>query len=357
MRKIIHVDMDAFFASVEQRDFPQYRGKPIAVGGSAERGVVAAASYEARKFGVKSAMPSVIAKKLCPNLIFVYPRFDAYKAASEQIMEIFHRYTDLVEPLSLDEAFLDVTVNKLGIQSAVEIATRIKADIQNEIRLTASAGISINKFLAKSASDLHKPDGLSLIKPNQIDEFVAELSIDKFFGIGRVTSEKLKKIGIFKGADLQKLTRIELTRMFGKMGAYYFHICRGEDDRPVVIDHKRKSVGAENTFANDLTEVAEMQQEIDGLCAVVHKRLTKSNLKGKTVTLKMKYFDFTQQTRSKTIDAYTNLESDIKAITDELLLQNIPEFPIRLLGVSVSNLDNQLWKSVGNQLRFDFDVD
>lgn len=347
--------MDAFFASVEQRDNPHYQGKPIAVGGSAERGVVAAASYEARKFGVRSAMPSVTAKKLCPNLIFVYPRFDAYKAASEQIMEIFHRYTDLVEPLSLDEAFLDVTQNKSGVQSAVEIARSIKADILSEINLTASAGISINKFLAKSASDLHKPNGLSLIRPHQVDEFVAELSIDKFFGIGKVTAEKLKKLGIFNGADLQKLTRIELTRMFGKMGAYYYQICRGIDNRPVVIDHKRKSVGAENTFATDLIDTNEMKHELDELCAVVHRRLTKSNLKGKTITLKMKSFDFTQQTRSKTIEGYINEEGTLRSIVEELLMQNLPASPIRLLGVSVSNLDNQLWKSVGNQLRFNFE--
>lgn len=252
IRKIIHIDMDAFFASVEQKDQPDLKGKAIAVGGSSDRGVVAAASYEARKFGVKSAMPSKMALKRCPHLIFVKPRHSRYKEVSNQIMAIFYEFTDLVEPLSIDEAFLDVTHNKKGLPSATAIAEEIKIRVKEETGLTASAGISINKFLAKIASDYQKPDGLFVIKPKMVEEFVEKLNIEKFFGVGKVTAEKMHQIGVFHGKDLKKRSLLELTRLFGKNGAYYYNIARGIDQREVNPNRERKSVSTENTFHDDI---------------------------------------------------------------------------------------------------------
>lgn len=272
-RKIIHIDMDAFYASVEQRDHPEYRGKAIAVGGLPEGrgGVIATCSYEARKFGVRSAMPSKKAAQLCPHLLFIRPRFDVYKTVSRQVREIFRRYTDIIEPLSLDEAYLDVTEDKQGIGSAIEIATLIKKAIREELQLTASAGVSINKFVAKIASDLQKPDGLTFIGPSKVESFVEALSVEKFHGVGKVTAEKMKSMDLFTGADLKKLSEAELIRHFGKPGRFYYQIVRGVDNRPVDANQETKSISAEDTFPEDLTAVEEMNRELDKLALVVSK--------------------------------------------------------------------------------------
>ncbi|WNJ17608.1 DNA polymerase IV [Pontibacter sp. G13] len=353
-RKIIHVDMDAFYASIEQRDHPEWRGKPLAVGGSRERGVVAAASYEARKFGVRSAMPSVTAIRLCPEIIFAKARFEVYREVSYQIREIFFSYTDLVEPLSLDEAFLDVTENKRGMESATQIARQIRAEIFEETHLTASAGISINKFLAKVASDIHKPNGVTLIPPDRIEPFLEDLPIDKFFGIGKKTADKMKRLGIRNGADLKKRSELELAQRFGKAGRYYYRIVRGLDDRPVKPDRIAKSVGAENTFSQDIQSEAEMVEALSPLAEKVSRRLTTRHTSGKTVTLKIKYHDFTQTTRSHTGKRFIQTAPDILAEARSLLHQpHFPDRPVRLLGVSVSNLDNQP-NPYGIQLTLDF---
>ncbi len=262
MRKIIHIDMDAFFASVEQLDNPALRGKPVAVGGSGERSVVAAASYEARKFGVRSAMPSVIAKRLCPDLIFVKHNFSRYKEVSSSVFEIFKKYTDLIEPLSIDEAFLDVTHDKLNIGSATIIARKIRSEIKKETGLTASAGISVNKFLAKIASDINKPDGLFIIKPEDAEKFIESLPVERFYGIGKVTSQKMHKLGIHNGADLKKWDMVAMVRNFGKAGVFFYEIVRGKDDRPVEPDQERKSVGTELTYEKDLTTRFEVIAEL-----------------------------------------------------------------------------------------------
>ncbi len=352
-RKIIHVDMDAFFASVEQRDNPSLKGKPVVVGGSHDRGVIAAASYEARKFGVYSAMPSKTASRLCPDLIFVPHRFDVYKSVSREIREIFHSYTDLVEPLSLDEAFLDVTTNKADLKSATLIAHRIRKEIFDKTHLTASAGVSVNKFLAKVASDVNKPDGITLIAPHQIDDFIAQLPIKKFFGIGKVTAEKMSGYGIQCGADLQKYTRPELVRMFGKVGAYYFSICRGVDKRPVRSMRNPKSVSAETTFNVDLTERTHMIEHLKKLSSEVARRLQKQELKGRTITLKFRDADFTTFNRNKTIDEYVSNENTIGEIVVELLRGCDLEKPIRLLGVGVAKLNLPEVNEFG-QLTLDF---
>jgi len=284
--------MDAFFASVEQLDNPELRGKPVAVGGSGERGVVAAASYEARKFGVRSAMPSKIAIRKCPDLIFVKPRFSRYKEISDQICNIFFEYTDLVEPLSLDEAYLDVTYTKRGKPSATLIAREITARIFEETNLTASAGVSYNKFLAKVASDVNKPNGIFVVKPQQAQEFIDNLEVRKFYGIGKVTAEKLNKMGIWFGRDLKKIDRLELGRLFGKAGNYYYKICRGEDNREVEPSRERKSVGAEETFLTDLFYSADLEKELTGIADELWRRIEKANVKAKTLTLKFKYADF-----------------------------------------------------------------
>ncbi|WP_325532385.1 DNA polymerase IV [Chitinophaga sp.] len=339
-RKIIHIDMDAFYASVEQRDNPLYRGKAIAVGGSPEGrgGVVATASYEARKFGVRSAMPSKRAQQLCPELIFVRPRFDVYKEASRHIREIFARYTDLVEPLSLDEAYLDVTTDKQGIGSAIEIAKLIKEAIRSELQLTASAGVSINKFVAKIASDLNKPDGLTFIGPSAIAAFMEQLPVEKFYGVGKVTADKMKKMGLYTGADLKKLSEQELKNYFGKTGTFYYQIVRGIDDREVQPHRETKSLGAEDTFPYDLTVVDDMHEELEKIARTVHTRLQRYNLKGRTITLKIKYSDFRQITRNQ---SFPHPVGDIETIlrtAKQLLAATGPEDKkIRLLGITLSN--------------------
>jgi len=300
MRKIIHIDMDAFYASVEQRDFPEFRGKALAVGGSPSgRGVVATASYEARKFGVKSAMSSRMALQLCPHLLFTRPRFDVYKEVSNHIRSIFHRYTDLIEPLSLDEAYLDVTEDKLNIGSAIEIARQIKQAIHDELQLTASAGVSVNKFVAKIASDFQKPDGLTFIGPSKVTKFLEALPIHKFFGVGKVTAKKMNQMGVHIGADLKRFSEIEIQQHFGKSGKFFYQMVRGMDERPVRPNRISKSVGSEDTFESDLTDPELMKVEIARLAERVFARLESGEKFGKTVTLKIKYADFSQITRSK----------------------------------------------------------
>jgi DNA polymerase-4 len=339
IRKIIHIDMDAFYASVEQRDFPEYRGKPLAVGGSPTgRGVVATASYEARKFGVRSAMSSRKAIQLCPNIIFVFPRFEAYKSVSRSIREIFKRYTDLIEPLSLDEAFLDVTQDKLKIGSALEIAKQIKKAIKDELNLSASAGVSTNKFVAKIASDINKPDGLTFIGPSKIEAFVNNLPVEKFHGVGKVTAQKMNDMQLFTGADLKKLSETELVKHFGKSGHFYYKIVRGIDEREVQPHRETKSLGAEDTFSQDLSTTEEMHEELEAIAETVFNRLLKKQLKGRTITLKIKYSDFTQLTRNH---SYSNPVGDFETIfnTAKQLLGKVAteEKAVRLLGISLSN--------------------
>lgn len=345
--------MDAFYASIEQRDHPEYRGKPIVVGGSPEGrgGVVATASYEARKFGIKSAMSSKRARQLCKNAIFVRPRFEAYKEASRKIRAIFHRYTDLIEPLSLDEAYLDVTSDKQNIGSAIEIAKLIKRAIKDELHLTASAGVSINKFVAKIASDIHKPDGLTFIGPSKVEKFMEKLPVEKFFGVGKVTAEKMKKLGLHTGADLKKLREDELVRHFGKAGKFYFKIVRGIDDREVIPDRETKSVGAEDTFADDLNKLEDLFFELDRIANIVHERLTRNHLKGKTITVKIKYADFRQITRSKSFADPVDELNTIIETARALLVQTDPENQsIRLLGISLSNFPGIEKKKSDEQL-------
>jgi len=358
VRKIIHIDMDAFYASVEQRDNPEYRGKPIVVGGLPEGrgGVVATASYEARKFGVRSAMPSKKAKQLCPQAIFVRPRFEVYKEASRKIREIFSRYTDLIEPLSLDEAYLDVTEDKLGIGSAIEVATQIKQAIKDELNLTASAGVSINKFVAKIASDINKPDGLKFIGPSSIEAFMEQLPVDKFYGVGRVTADKMKRMGLHTGADLKRLTEDEMQQNFGKVGRFYYRIVRGIDERPVNPHRETKSLGAEDTFPYDLTTTEEMYPELEKITKTVCERLEHYGLKGRTITLKIKYSDFRQITRNQSFPhAVGDAETIISTAKNLLLASGIDDVRIRLLGISLSNFGEverqPLMKGDSNQLR------
>ena len=354
MRKIIHIDMDAFYASVEQRDNPELRGKPVAVGGSRERGVVAAASYEARKFGVRSAMASVVAARKCPNLIFVKPRFDAYKMASNQIREVFLEYTPLVEPLSLDEAYLDVTENLKEITSATEIAKEIKIKIKERTGLTASAGVSYNKFLAKLASDYNKPDGLFVIKPNQGEKFVEVLDVYRFHGIGKVTAEKMNKMEIFTGMDLRQKDEAFLRKHFGKAGGYYYDIARAIDNRSVNPDRIRKSVGSENTFDKDLETRIELEAGLLPLIEDVWRYCERTKGYGRTVNLKVKYLDFQQITRSKTTFSPIMDKAFFEKISFGLLEQIQPVGKgIRLLGISLSNLEFAD-EMVGKQLTLNF---
>ena len=331
--------MDAFYASVEQRDFPEFRGKALAVGGSPDgRGVVATASYEARKFGVRSAMSSRVALQLCPELIFTQPRFEVYKAVSQQIRAIFQRYTDLIEPLSLDEAYLDVSEDKQGIGSAIEIAKAIRAAIQDELQLTASAGVSTNKFVAKIASDYQKPNGLTFIGPSKICPFLEQLPIDKFFGVGKVTAQKMKGMGIHTGKDLKSFSEEELSKRFGKSGKFFYHMVRGEDQRPVRPHRIIKSIGIEDTFETDLKEDAEMLQELKVLSEKLEKRLLNKHKQGRTVTLKMKYADFTQITRSRTSNFYIQSAEDLYEQVKYLFEQvDRAEKKVRLLGLTLSN--------------------
>lgn len=339
-RKIIHIDMDAFYASVEQRDNPEYRGKPLVVGGLPEGrgGVVATASYEARKFGIRSAMPSKQAQKLCPDALFVKPRFEAYKEVSQKIREIFSRYTDLIEPLSLDEAYLDVTQDKLNIGSAMEIARQIKTAIREELQLTASAGVSINKFVAKIASDINKPDGLKFIGPSAIERFMEELPVEKFYGVGKVTASKMKSLNLHKGADLKKLSMNDLTRYFGKAGDFYYQIVRGVDNREVQPHRETKSLAAEDTFAYDLTTLEEMEVELDKISQIVCNRLHKKQLQGRTITLKIKYSDFKQITRNRSFPEPLDAIEVISATAKDLIALTFVEGQkVRLLGISLSN--------------------
>jgi DNA polymerase-4 len=338
-RKIIHIDMDAFYASVEQRDNPALRGKPVAVGGSRERGVVAAASYEARKFGVRSAMPSVTAKRKCPGLIFVKPRFDVYRAVSHQVRDILAEYTPLIEPLSLDEAYLDVTENQMGLSSATEIAEQIRTRIRSETDLTASAGVSYNKFLAKLASDERKPDGLFVITPRMGPTFVETLPVGRFHGIGPVTRAKMERLGICTGGDLKAQSLFVLQQHFGKGGPYYYALARGIDERPVCSDRIRKSIGAETTFNADLFTLDEARVALRPLIAKVWAYCEESTIRGRTVTLKAKYADFQQVTRSRTGEVPLAAQAAIEAIVYPLLESLFPVSKgIRLLGVTLSAL-------------------
>lgn len=331
--------MDAFFASVEQYDNPELRGKPIAVSGGEIRGVVSAASYEAREFGVRSAMSGVLAKKLCPELIFVSARFERYKEVSQQIRGIFFEYTDLVEPLSLDEAYLDVTQNKKGNPSASVIASEIRERIFETTGLRASAGISVNKFIAKVASDINKPNGQKTIPPDEVLSFLETLPIEKFYGIGKVTQQKMYKLGIFSGMDLKSKNEEFLVSHFKSSGTYYYNIVRGIHNSEVKPNRIRKSIAAEHTFSKNLTSEIFMMQELEKISEELEKRLLKSKVSGKTVTLKIKYSDFSQQTRSKTLPYFVKDKSVLLATVEELLFQEKIKDSVRLLGISVSNLN------------------
>ena len=353
-RKIIHIDMDAFYASVEQMDNPALQGKPIAVGGSENRGVVSAASYEARKFGVRSAISGVLAKKYCPEIIFVRPRFDRYKEISSKIHKIFHEYTDMVEPLSLDEAYLDVTQNKKGNPSASLLAQEIRLRILNEVGITASAGISVNKFVAKIASDYNKPNGQKTVNPDEVIPFLEELPIRKFYGVGKVTTEKMYQLGIFTGLDLKSKTLEFLEKHFGKSGKFYFYVVRGIHNSEVKPSRNTKSVASEHTFDVNLTSEIFMLEQLEKIAVSLEKRLKKHNISGKTVTLKIKYSDFTQQTRSKTLPYFISDKSLILETVEELLYQDRMKDSVRLLGISLSNLNTEQKKAVAVQLKFDF---
>ncbi|MFD2908424.1 DNA polymerase IV [Flavobacterium ardleyense] len=360
-RKIIHIDMDAFYASVEQLDNPEFIGKPLAVGGSELRGVVAAASYEARKFGVRSALSSIQAKKLCPDLIFVPPRFDRYKEISKQIRKIFFEYTDLVEPLSLDEAYLDVTENKKGNPSATLIAQEIRKRIFDEVGLTASAGISANKFVAKIASDFNKPNGQKTVNPDDIEGFLEKLDVKKFYGVGKVTAEKMYQLGIFSGFDLRQKSKEYLEQNFGNSGLHYYEISRGIHNSEVKPNRKVKSVGAERTFNENLSSEIYLEERILNIANELEKRLKSSKISGKTITLKLKYSDFTLQTRSKTLPYFVSDKTIIADVANDLLYQERLRNSVRLLGISVHNLNNEEkphlklpQKSISIQLKFEF---
>lgn len=361
-RKIIHIDMDAFYASVEQLDNPELRDKPVAVGGSSQRGVVSAASYEARKFGVRSAMSSVIAKRNCPDLIFVKPRFERYREISQQIREIFFEYTDLVEPLSLDEAYLDVTRNKKGNPSATLIARQIREKIKEKTGLNASAGISINKFIAKVASDINKPNGQKTVPPEEVLDFLEDLDIRKFYGVGKVTAEKMYSLGIFTGKDLKEKSLEYLTENFGKSGAHFHNVVRGIHLSEVKPHRIRKSLGAERTFSENISSEIFMLEKLKNIAEEIERRLKQSKVAGKTVTLKIKYSDFSQQTRSRTINYYIANKELILDIAKDLLYQEKMKDSVRLLGISLSNLNTEKKnseeeeekKEISVQLKFKF---
>jgi len=361
LRKIIHVDMDAFYASVEQLDNPELKEKPVAVGGGGKRGVVSAASYEARVFGVRSAISGTLAKKRCPELIFVKPRFERYKEISKQVRNIFHEYTDKVEPLSLDEAYLDVTENKKGILSASILAEEIRDQILKKTGLTASAGISINKFIAKVASDYNKPNGQKTVEPEEVIPFLEKLDIRKFYGVGKVTAEKMYKLGIYEGRDLKQKTAEYLTTHFGKSGVYYYNVVRGIHLSDVKPNRVQKSVAAERTFFDNITSEIYMLEKLEHIAEELEKRLQRSKVSGRTITLKIKYSDFTQQTRSKTIQYFISDKHLILEAAKELLFLEKPKNSVRLLGISLGNLNNidtkkstEIQKSISVQLRFKF---
>ncbi|WP_298478644.1 DNA polymerase IV [uncultured Maribacter sp.] len=359
LRKIIHVDMDAFYASVEELDNPSLKGKPLAVGGNEIRGVVSAANYEARKFGVRSAMSGFMAKKNCPHLTFVKPRYGRYKEISKKIRAIFFDYTDLVEPLSLDEAYLDVTTNKKGNPSASLIAKEIRQRIFDELGLAASAGISINKFIAKVASDINKPNGQKTVNPEEVNAFLEGLEIRKFYGVGKVTTQKMYTLGIFTGKDLKSKSQEFLETNFGKSGAYYFNVVRGIHTSEVKPHRIPKSLGAERTFNENLSSEIFMLERLENIAIELEKRLKKTKIAGKTITLKIKYSDFTLQTRSKTLPYFIANKDLILENAKELLYQEKLQNSVRLLGISLTNLNTEVKekpkeKSIDVQLRFDF---
>ena len=360
LRKIIHVDMDAFYASVEELDNPDLQGKAVAVGGSEKRGVVSAANYEARKFGVRSAMSGYMAKKNCPHLIFVKPRYDRYSEISKKIRAIFFDYTDLVEPLSLDEAYLDVTINKKGNPSATLIAKEIRQRIFDELGLAASAGISINKFIAKVASDINKPNGQKTVNPEEVIEFLEALDIRKFYGVGKVTAQKMYRLGIFTGKDLKAHSIEFLETNFGKSGSYYYHVVRGIHNSEVKPHRIPKSVGAERTFSENLSSEIFMLERLEHIAEELERRLAKSKIAGKTITLKIKYSDFTLNTRSKTLPYFVSDKNLILETSKELLYQEELQNSVRLLGISLANLNTDKKKTkpkedaVSVQLKFDF---
>ena len=353
-RKIIHVDMDAFYASVAELDNPEIRGKAIAVGGGGERGVVSAASYEARKFGVKSAMSGVLAKQKCPHIIFVKTDFERYKELSLKIREIFYEYTDLVEPLSLDEAYLDVTENKKGNPSASIIAKEIREKIYKVTGLRASAGISINKFIAKVASDINKPNGQKTIHPEEVIDFLEELPVNKFYGVGKVTAGKMYNLGVFVGNDLKKKTLEDLVRVFGKSGTHYYNIVRGIHNSVVKPNRIRKSVAAERTFNKNISSEIFMLERLEKIADELERRMVKIEAKGKTITLKIKYSDFTQQTRSKTKESFMQKKSEFFPVIKELLFQEKLINSVRLLGISFGNLNTEIKKPLWVQLKLKF---
>ena len=354
-RKIIHVDMDAFYASVEQLDNPELQDKALAVGGGTERGVVAAASYEARKFGIRSAMSGEAARRKCPHLIFVKPRFSRYKEVSKVVHSIFYQYTDLVEALSLDEAYLDVTNNKKGIPSATLIAEEIRTKIYELTGLTASAGISINKFLAKVASDYNKPNGQKTIPPEEVINFLSDLDVRKFHGVGKITAEKMYRKGLYTGADLRNQSLSNLEKYFGKSGQFYYDVVRGIHLSPVRPQRKPKSVGAERTFDKNISSEIFMVSRLEDIASALHQRLLKTKISGKTITLKIKYSDFVTQTRSKTVPYYTSDIAVIFEIAKELLFQEKLKNSVRLLGISLSNFKKpSTKKKVEAQLKLAF---
>lgn len=353
-RKIIHIDMDAFYASVEQMDNPELKGKPLAVGGSEIRGVVSAASYEARKFGVRSAMSGMQAKRNCPDLIFVRPRFDRYREISKKIREIFYEYTDLVEPLSLDEAYLDVTHNKKGNPSATLIAQEIRKRIFEEVGLTASAGISVNKFVAKIASDYNKPNGQKTVNPEEVEAFLENLDIKKFYGIGKVTTDRMYHLGIFTGKDLKAKSAEFLEEHFSKSGLHFYNIVRGIHNSSVKPNRIAKSVAAEHTFFENLTSEIFMVEKLERIASELENRLKKHNISGKTVTLKIKYSDFTTQTRSKTLPYFVSDKGLLLEAAKELLFQERMKESVRLLGISLNNLNTEIKKTIVVQLKFEF---
>ncbi len=358
-RKIIHIDMDAFFASVEQRDHPELRGLPIAVGYDGPRGVVATASYEARKYGVHSALAMATAKRRCPQLIIVEGNYKVYKEVSRAMHDIFHEYTDLIEPISLDEAFLDVTENKPGMELAVDIAKEIKQKIRERLQLTASAGVSYNKFLAKIASDYRKPDGLTVIHPLRAQQFIDQLRIEKFWGVGPRTAEHMHQLGIFTGADLRTKSLSYLAERFGKMGHVLYGFSRGEDNRPVVSEWERKSVSCEHTFERDLWDEASLDERLHSIVDDLVGRLRRSDFQGQTLTLKVKFHDFQQITRSQTFDHVLQPDASKLLPLARRILADVDytQHPIRLLGLGVGNPPHADSSLHGNwvQLEFDFE--
>ena len=354
-RKIIHIDMDAFYASVEQRDFPELRGKPVGVGGLSDRGVLTTASYEARKFGVRSAMPTWMAKQKCPDLIVVRPRFGVYKEVSDQIREIFREYTHLIEPLSLDEAYLDVTENFKNMQFATDIAREIKLKIFEKTGLTASAGVSFNKFLAKIASDFNKPDGLCVITPKKAPQIIDTLPIERFHGVGKVTAEKMRQLGVYNGADLKQKPLEWLMGHFGKPGKYYFEVANGEDNRPVDASSIRKSVSVEDTFDKDTADFEEQESQLLILAEKVWEWVEKKQIFGRTVTLKVKFHDFSIMNRSKSSASYIKEYDSFKSLALELFKQSFDASrPVRLLGLGLSNLNNTTPPNFG-QMQLEFE--